>query len=75
MTAMIPGREFEQRKGQAAATRAVIPVAATRAVILEAIPVAASREVIPILGAEVEDPTGDNEIPGKTSQTTPKCSR
>lgn len=75
MTAMIPGREFELRKGQAAATRAVIQVAATRVVILEAIPVAASGEVIPTLGAEVGDPARDNEIPGKTLKTTPKCSR
>ena len=75
MKAMIPGSEFELRKAQAAAARAVIPVAATRAVILEAIPEAAVGEVLPTLGAEVEDPTGDNEIPGRTLKTTPKCSR
>jgi hypothetical protein len=50
MKAMIPGSEFELRKAQAAATRAVIPVAVTRAVILEAIPEAAVGEVLPTLG-------------------------
>lgn len=75
MKAMIPGSEFELRKAQAAATRAVIPVAATPAVILEAIPVAAVGEVIPTPGAEVEDPTEDKEIPYRTLKTAPKCSR
>ena len=75
MKAMIPGSEFELRKAQAATTRAVIPVGATGAVILEAIPVAAVGEVIPTPGAEVEDPTEDNEIPDRTLKTTPKCSR
>ena len=75
MKAMIPGSEFELRKAQAVTTRAIIPVAATRAVILEAIPEAAVGEVLPTLGAEVEDPTEDNEIPGRTLKTTQKCSR
>jgi hypothetical protein len=75
MKAMIPGSEFELRKAQAAATRAVIPVGATPAVILEAIPVAAVGEVIPTPEAEVEDPMEDNEIPDRTLKTTPKCSR
>ena len=74
MKAMIPTREFELRKAQAAATLAAIPgaailVAATRAVILEAIP----AEVIRTQGKEVEHPTGDDKIPGL--KTTPKCSR
>jgi hypothetical protein len=73
MKAMIPVNEFELRKAQAAATRAVIPVAATPAVILEAIPVAAVGEVIPTPGAE--DPMEDNEIPDRTLKTTAKCSR
>jgi hypothetical protein len=75
MKAMIPGSEFELRKAQAVATRAVIPVGATRAVILEAIQVAAVGAVIPTPGAEVEDPTEDNEITDRTLKTTPKCSR
>jgi len=75
MKAMIPGREFELQKAQAAAARAVIPVAATQAVILEAIPAPAVGEVLPTLGAEVEDPTVDNEILGRTLKTTQKCSR
>jgi len=75
MKAMIPGSEFELRKAQAVATRAVIPVGATLAVILEAILVAAVGEVFPTPGAEVEDPTEDNEIPDRTLKTTPKCSR
>jgi hypothetical protein len=48
-------------------TQPVIPVGATRAVILEAIPVAAVGEVIPTPGAEVEDPTEDNEVPDRTT--------
>ena len=75
MKAMIPSREFEQRKAQAAATQAAIPGAATRADILEGIPGAAAGEVIHTPGAEAEDPTGDNEITGRTLSTTPKCSR
>ena len=39
------------------------------------IPVAAVGAVIPTPGAEVEDPTEDNEIPDRTLKTTPKCSR
>jgi len=73
MKAMIPGSEFDLRKAQAAAIRAVIPVAATPAVILEAIPVAAVGEVIHTPGAEVEDPTEDNEIPDRTLKTTPNA--
>jgi hypothetical protein len=55
--------------------RPAAAVAATRAVILEAIPVAAVGAVIPTPGAEVEDPTEDNEITDRTLKTTPKCSR
>ena len=47
MKAMIPGSEFELRKAQAAATRAVIPVAATLAVILEAATRGVILEAIP----------------------------
>jgi hypothetical protein len=72
---MIPGRKFELRKAQTAATLAVIPGAATQAVIQEAIPAGALGEVIPTQGAEVGDPTGDDEIPGRILKTIPKCNR
>jgi hypothetical protein len=75
MKAMIPGKELELRKAQAAATLAAIPGVAPRAVTLEAIPAGVLGEVIPTQGKEVEDPTGDEELPGRTLKTTPKCSR
>ena len=40
---------------------------------VEAIPEGAVGEVI--LGAEAEDPTGDEELQRRASKTTPKCSR
>ena len=43
-----------------------------RAGILEAIPEGAVGEVI--LGAEAEDPTGDEELQRRALRTTPKCS-
>ena len=41
--------------------------------ILEAIP--AGAEVIPTQGAEVEHPTGDEELQRRALKTTQKCSR
>jgi hypothetical protein len=41
--------------------------------ILEAIP--AGAEVIPTQGAQVEDPTGDEELQRRALKTTQECSR
>ena len=74
MKAMIPGSEFELRKAQAAATRAVIPAAATPAVILEAIPERGGRRggSSPTLGAEVEDHYGGQRSTGQDIEDNPR---
>jgi hypothetical protein len=83
MKAMIPSREFELRKAQAAALlaalpAAVIPAAAIRGVV---IPGAATRAVVTpgaatragVVGEVI--PQGDNKTPARTLKTTPECSR
>jgi hypothetical protein len=50
-----------------------IPGEDIRAGILEAIP--AGAEVIHTQGVEAEDPTGDEELQGRTLKTTRRCSR
>lgn len=73
MKAMIPGKEFELRKAQAAVPLAAILAAIIRAVIREvleaAIPAGAVVEAI----LQETDPTADNKT--RTLKTTPKCSR
>ena len=78
MKAMIPGKEFELRKAQAAVPLAAILAAIIRAVIREVLEAAIRGAAIPA-GAVVEailqetDPTADNKT--RTLKTTPKCSR
>jgi len=71
MKAMIPGSEFDLRKAQAAAIRAVIRWRQHRR-YPGGYPVAAVGEVIHTPGAEVGGPTEDNENTRQDIEDNPK---